>query len=76
MDEQIAQQLGVGALCLIIGLSGWLLPYRWNLLRLRRGLAGLVSDNVNQLIPKVVGSILILVGLLILIGSTAVGNFQ
>jgi hypothetical protein len=76
MDQQIAQQLGIGALALAAGASGWLLPYEWNLLRLRRGLQSLVSERVNRVIPKVVGSILALIGMAILIGTAVVGKFS
>ncbi|MBN1345855.1 MAG: hypothetical protein JXQ73_24405 [Phycisphaerae bacterium] len=74
MDEQIGQQLGAGALSLVVGLSGWLLPYKWNLLRLRRGFASLFSEKVNNAIPKVVGSLLILAGVAILVGTAVVGK--
>jgi hypothetical protein len=76
LDPQIAQQLGLGALAVLIGVSGWILPYRWNLLRLRRGLASLVSENVNNSIPKVVGSVLILAGIAVLIATAVVGKFE
>jgi hypothetical protein len=76
MDQQIAQRVGIGVLALAVGVSGWLLPYRWNLLRLRRGLGSLVPEHVNRVIPKVIGSILIVVGAVILIATAAVGRFQ
>jgi hypothetical protein len=76
MDQQIAGQLGIGALCLVVGASGWFLPYRWNLLRLRRGLDRLLSRNVNEAIPKVIGTILVLVGIGILVGTGMVGKFK
>lgn len=76
MDQQIAQQVGIGVFAIIIGVSGWLLPFRWNLLRLRRALQGLVSESVNLAIPKVIGSVLILVGIAILAGTAIVGRFK
>ncbi len=76
MDEQTIQQLVVGALALALGLSGWLLPYRWNLLRLRRGLAGLLPERWNHAIPKIVGTVLTLAGIAILIATGVFGRFQ
>jgi hypothetical protein len=76
MDEQIAQQLGLGALALVVGLSGWILPYRWNLLRLRRGLDGLLSEGAREAVPKIIGTILAVVGIAILIGTAVVGKFK
>lgn len=76
MNEQIAQQLGLGVLAVALGLSGWLLPYNWNLLRLRRGLASLVPDRINQQIPKIVGSLLVAGGIAILVATAIVGAFR
>lgn len=61
---------------MLIGVLGWLLPYRWNLLRLRRGLSRLVPDRINMLIPKVVGSILLITGLIIVIVTIFVGKME
>jgi uncharacterized membrane protein SirB2 len=76
MDSGIAGQIGFGVLAIVVGLSGWLLPYRWNLLRLKRGFAQRLSDHVNRAIPKVVGTILIVLGILILFGTIAIGRFR
>ena len=35
MDQQIAQQIGMGTLALVVGVLGWVLPFRWNFLRLK-----------------------------------------
>lgn len=76
MNPQITEQLGFGALAIALGISGWLLPYRWNLLRLHRSLAKLFSDHVNQAIPKVLGSICIVVGIALLGGTAIIGRFR
>lgn len=76
MDRQIAEQCGIGLLLLLAGASGWLLPYKWSLLRLRRGLDRLVPERINQAIPRIVGVILALSGLGILVGTAIVGRFQ
>lgn len=69
MTEQITNDCVSGGICILLGLSGWLLPYRWNLLRLRRGLDRLVSERINLLVPKIIGSILVVVGLIIVVAT-------
>ena len=76
MEQQISEQLGMGVFSLLAGISGWVLPYRWNILRLRRSFAKLASERVNKLIPKIMGSILIIVGLVVLIATAIVGKFE
>ena len=76
MDQQIAQQFGIGALCLACGVAAWILPYRWNPFRLKRLFAGLLSDQANQFVPKIIGTILALLGIAILIGTLVVGKFK
>jgi hypothetical protein len=76
MDEQITQQLIVGVVGLVVGVSGWLLPYRWNLLRLRGGLAGLLPERWNHAIPKIVGTVLALAGIAVLIATGILGRFR
>ncbi len=69
MDQQVMQQVGIGALALAIGVSGWVLPFRWNLLRLRRPYARLVSDGFNQVLPKIIGTIFAVAGALVMLGA-------
>ncbi|HEX5057081.1 MAG TPA: hypothetical protein VFX02_11360 [Gammaproteobacteria bacterium] len=76
MEDQIIQQFGIGILLLVVGISGWLLPYKWNVLRLRRTFAQLVSEDTNMIIPKIVGTLLILGGLAILLVTFILGKFQ
>ena len=76
MDEQIAQQLGIGALALVGGIAAWAIPYRWNPFRLKRLFAGLLSPEANQLVPNIIGTLLALVGAVILVGTLAVGRFK
>lgn len=76
MDKQILQQLGGGLLFVVLGLAAWLLPYRWNVFRLKRLYRDFVSERVNRLIPKMVGTILLLFGVLLLLATALVGKLQ
>jgi hypothetical protein len=76
MDGQIAQQIGMGLACLVLGLSGWLLPYRWNLLRFKRILRSLLPEKVNLLVPRIFGTILIVMGAVVVIGTIIFGKFE
>jgi hypothetical protein len=75
MDEQIREQIAFGIAAVIVGASGWLLPFRWNVLRLRRLFASLLSEDRQKLVPKIVGSLCILVGVVVLAATAIVGKF-
>jgi hypothetical protein len=76
MTGQIMNDYAGGGVAILLGLSGWLLPYRWNLLRLRRGLDRLVSERINLMIPKIMGSILIVIGLIMVIMTLIAGKTE
>jgi hypothetical protein len=71
MTEAEKEILLMGLAALALGVSGWILPYKWNLLRLRRRYAGAVSEATNKRVPRLVGSLLILVGTVIIAGVFA-----
>jgi hypothetical protein len=53
--------------CIVLGISGWLLPFKWNLLRLRMNFAKHFSEKTNLIIAKVIGTLLISGGIILLI---------
>lgn len=65
----VNESMALGLLALVVGLSGWLIPYRYNLLRLRRAFSGALSREANERVPKIVGSLLIAAGLVLVLGS-------
>jgi hypothetical protein len=71
VSEELLKQLGLSVLSLAIGIAGWLLPHRWNPLRLRRGLGSLLPEKVDLLLPKIVGTLCIAAGLCFLIATLA-----
>lgn len=71
-NDPKVQQLLLGAAVLVVGLWGLLVPYEWNILRLKRSFARHVSDRTNRAIPKILGSILALAGVAILIVAGAI----
>ena len=76
MDDQTMTQSLIGGVALIVGLSGWLLPYRWNVLRLKRSFAKRFSDETNEKIPKVIGTILMVFGVIVLVVTALGVRFQ
>lgn len=76
MDPELRQQALVALAAIVIGVLGWVLPARYNLLRLRRRWANLVSEQTNERIPKAIGVLLVVLGLTILIGTLTVGAFK
>lgn len=55
-----------------LGLLGWLLPYRFNIFRLKRFARVLVPERFHTMVPKVVGTLLIGVGLVFVVLSMTV----
>jgi hypothetical protein len=76
MDDQIAGQFGIGSLCIACGIAAWLLPYRWNPFRLKRIVGQLLSPETNKIVPRIIGTILGLLGVAILVGTAIVGKFK
>lgn len=71
MESESKEVLLMGVLALALGASGWLVPYKYNLLRLKRLVSGFLSEEANLKVPKIVGSILIVVGLVLIAGALA-----
>ena len=46
-----------------LGILAWVLPYKWNPFRLRRTLRGFLSEGANQMVPKILGTVFILIGI-------------
>ena len=76
MSDGVVTQLAGGGLAIAIGLSGWLLPYRWNLLRPKRFLARFFSEQTNRMIPKVIGTVLMVMGVGIVVATAFLGSFE
>ena len=75
MDDQASTQLIVGGLAVVLGLSGWLLPYKYNLLRLKRFVGRMFSEETNQKVPKIIGTFLFLVGISIIVATLSGTRF-
>lgn len=76
MDSQISEQLAIGVGAIITGLAAWLLPYRWNIFRLRRVFGDSLPDRVSRMVPKIIGTIALVIGILILVGTLTVGKLK
>lgn len=76
MSDPVVRQYLISLVALLLGVSGWLLPYKWNLLRLRARYAKYVSERTNQALPKILGTILMIAGILIAIVTAQGGSFE
>ena len=78
MGGQTVQQVGVSLVCIIVGLL--LLerrpPPRLDTQPLDRLLYSLLPERVNRVVPKVMGTILLIVGLAILVGAVVAGALE
>jgi len=74
MDLAMKQYL-IAAGVIALGLSGWLLPYKWNILKLKRSLAQNFSERTNLIIAKSFGSVLIFVGVVMIAVTVGGGDF-
>jgi len=76
LEQQIVQQVGIGLLALMVGISGWVLPYKWNPLKFKSIFSPFFSEKINKAIPKVLGTILTAGGMAILIATAIIGKFK
>ncbi len=52
----------------IFGAYAFFTPYKWNIIRFRPGIAKLFSEKTNHRIPKVIGFLFMLCGVLCIFG--------
>jgi len=75
-SDPITKQYLIALMTITAGLAGWLLPDKYNVLKLKARYAKYVSERTNILIARTLGTVFILFGLLIAIGTTVVGEFK
>ena len=76
LSDPITKQYLIALATIVAGLAGWLLPDKYNVLKLKRQYAKYVSERTNILIARTLGSVFILFGLLIAIGTMMVGEIK
>lgn len=75
-SDQVTQQYLISAGVVALGLSGWMLPPKWNVLKLRARYAKYVSEETNLKIARAVGTMLIAAGILVAVGTYQVGALK
>lgn len=75
-NDPIAMQYRTGIGCALPGLLGRILPWEWNILRLRRGLGKQVPDKIKRLIPGIIGTDLIVCRVTIIIATATSGKLN
>ncbi|MEZ4713247.1 MAG: hypothetical protein R3A44_39030 [Caldilineaceae bacterium] len=68
MEQQATFEIVTGIVLILVGLSGWLLPYEYNLLKPKRLYRNMLPEQINRLLPKILGSLFIIGGLIMFVG--------
>jgi hypothetical protein len=61
----MTQPLVVASLLIAVGLLGLVLPYRFNIFRLKRFAAVLLPERYHHMVPRIVGSLALLLGIVV-----------
>ena len=75
-SDPVTKQYLIAFAAIAVGLSGWLLPDRYNILKLKARYARYVSESTNIKIARGLGVVFILFGVAIAIGTTMIGEIK
>lgn len=75
-SDQVTQQYLLAVVAVAVGVSGWVMPPKWNLLKLKARYAKSVSEATNLKIARAVGTMLIVAGVLIAVVTYQVGALK
>ena len=74
-DPITRQYLFAGA-AVILGLSGWLLPDRYNILKMKGSYARHMSEGEKIKLARILGAIFIVLSFVIAIGTMLLGDVE
>ncbi len=63
LEDPMIEQYLMGTALTLLGLWGLFIPYKWNILRLKRAWGQHLSERKQHMIPKVLGAILLVCGI-------------
>jgi len=74
--DPVTKQYLIALAAIAVGLSGWLLPDKYNILKLKASIAKHVSPGTNIKIARAVGTVLIVGGVLMVFATWQVGELK
>ena len=74
--DPLTKQYLLAAAAIALGLSGWLLPDKYNILRMKRAYAKHMKESDNIKIARIIGAVLIVFGVAIAIGTMMIGEIN
>jgi len=75
-SDPITKQYLIALAAIAVGLSGWLLPDKYNILKLKARYAKYVSESTNLKIARALGAVFVVVGVVMAIGTMMVGEIK
>ena len=71
----MSETLLMSGLAVVVGMLGWILPYRWNPFRPKRFVEHFIPERFRPAVPKVISSLILLAGLVMLAGTLFLSTF-
>ena len=75
-SDPITKQYLIALMTITAGLAGWLLPDKYNVLKLKARYAKYVSESTNLKIARALGAVFVVVGVVMAIGTMMVGEIK
>jgi hypothetical protein len=75
-SDPITQQYLFAGFAIVLGLSGWLLPDKYNILKMKRDYAKHISESQNLKLARLLGALFILFGLAVGTGTMLIGDLE
>ena len=75
-SDPITRQYLFASAAIALGLSGWLLPDKYNILKLKRAYAKHLSASQNIKFARMFGALLIVFGVAAAIGTMMIGEIH
>ena len=75
-SDPVTQQFLFGGFALVLGLSGLLLPDRYNFMKIKGAYAKHMSEDENVKIARILGAILTLIGVVTIMATMTIGEID
>jgi hypothetical protein len=75
-SHPVTQQYLFACFAIVFGLCGWLLPDKYNILKMKRAYAKHISESQNLKLARLIGALFILFGVAIATGTMLIGDLE